>query len=102
MTEQKQLTVLPWDAHNQKLVSNVHPADRKNPTPAKRYNLVVIGGGTAGLVSAVGAAGLGAKVALIEKHFLGDTGRDSNEIPTTTSFWFGWQAFYPKTLLWKP
>jgi pyruvate/2-oxoglutarate dehydrogenase complex dihydrolipoamide dehydrogenase (E3) component len=63
--------VLPWDAHNQKLVSNVHPADWKNPAPAPRYNLVVIGGGTAGLVSAVGAAGLGAKVALIEKHFMG-------------------------------
>jgi pyruvate/2-oxoglutarate dehydrogenase complex dihydrolipoamide dehydrogenase (E3) component len=63
--------VLPWDAHNRKLVSNVHPADWKNPRPAPRYNLVVIGGGTAGLVSAVGAAGLGAKVALIEKHFMG-------------------------------
>lgn len=63
--------VQPWDAHNQKLVSNVHPADWKNPTPAPRYNLAVIGGGTAGLVSAIGAAGLGAKVALIEKHLMG-------------------------------
>jgi len=63
--------VLPWDSHNQKLVSHVHPPDWKNPTPAGRYNLVVIGGGTAGLVTAIGAAGLGAKVALIEKHFLG-------------------------------
>ena len=63
--------VHPWDTHNQKLIANVHPADWKNPTPAKRYNLVVIGGGTAGLVSAIGAAGLGAKVALIEKHLLG-------------------------------
>ena len=71
MTEQTQPPVLPWDAHNQKLVSNVHPPDWKNPMPAPRYNLVVIGGGTAGLVSAVGAAGLGAKVALIEKHFMG-------------------------------
>ncbi len=71
MSEQIQPPVLPWDSHNQKLVSNVHPQDWKNPTPAKRYNLVVIGGGTAGLVSAIGAAGLGAKVALIEKHFLG-------------------------------
>ena len=71
MTEQSPPPVLPWDAHNQKLVSNVHPADWKNPAPAPRYNLVVIGGGTAGLVSAVGAAGLGAKVALIEKHFMG-------------------------------
>lgn len=63
--------VLPWDSHNQKLVSHVHPPDWQNPTPADRYNLVVIGGGTAGLVTAIGAAGLGAKVALIEKHFLG-------------------------------
>jgi len=71
MSEQNQPPVQPWDAHNQKLVSNVHPADWNNPTPAPRYNLVVIGGGTAGLVSAIGAAGLGAKVALIEKHLLG-------------------------------
>ena len=71
MSQQTSPPVLPWDAHNQKLVSNVHPADWKNPKPAPRYNLVVIGGGTAGLVSAVGAAGLGAKVALIEKHFMG-------------------------------
>ena len=31
----------------------------------------MIGGGTAGLVSAAGAAGLGAKVALIERNLLG-------------------------------
>ena len=50
---------------------HVHPDDWTNPTPDGRYNLVVIGGGTAGLVSAVGAAGLGAKVALIERHLMG-------------------------------
>jgi pyruvate/2-oxoglutarate dehydrogenase complex dihydrolipoamide dehydrogenase (E3) component len=71
MIEETQPSVRPWDAHNQKLVSNVHPPGWKNPIPAPRYNLVVIGGGTAGLVSAVGAAGLGAKVALIERHFMG-------------------------------
>jgi pyruvate/2-oxoglutarate dehydrogenase complex dihydrolipoamide dehydrogenase (E3) component len=59
------------DLYNQTLVSNVHPTDWKNPEPASRYNLVVIGAGTAGLVTAAGAAGLGAKVALIEKHLLG-------------------------------
>jgi pyruvate/2-oxoglutarate dehydrogenase complex dihydrolipoamide dehydrogenase (E3) component len=63
--------VEPADAHNARLVSNVHPLDWQNPTPASRYNLVVIGAGTAGLVTAAGAAGLGAKVALIEKHLLG-------------------------------
>ncbi len=61
----------PWDEHNRKLYSHVHPPDWVNPTPAPRYNLVVIGGGTAGLVTAAGAAGLGAKVALVEKHLLG-------------------------------
>ncbi|MBK9064932.1 MAG: FAD-dependent oxidoreductase [Acidobacteria bacterium] len=36
----------------------------------ERYNLVVIGGGSGGLVVAAGGAGLGARVALVEKHVL--------------------------------
>jgi len=66
-----EVTIAPMDEHNQALVSNAHPPDWVNPEPASRYNLVVIGAGTAGLVTAAGAAGLGAKVALIEKHLLG-------------------------------
>lgn len=65
------LNLHPEDEHNLKLASNVHPPDWSNPTPGGRYNLVVIGGGTAGLVAAAGAAGLGAKVALVERHLLG-------------------------------
>ncbi len=65
------ITVEPLDQHNRVLISNVHPYDWVNPEPAPSYNLVVIGGGTAGLVTAAGAAGLGAKVALIEKHLMG-------------------------------
>lgn len=61
----------PFDEHNQTLASNVHPPDWVNPTPTGRYNLVVIGAGTAGLVTAAGAAGLGAKVALIERNLMG-------------------------------
>lgn len=63
--------VPPMDAHNKALVSNVHPPDWVNPEPASRYNLVVIGAGTAGLITAAGAAALGAKVALIERFLLG-------------------------------
>lgn len=63
--------VLPSDAANTALVANVHPRDWVNPEPAGRYNLVVIGAGTAGLVCAAGAAGLGAKVALIERSLMG-------------------------------
>ena len=66
-----QALVEPLDEHNRRLLDNVHPADWVNPEPRGRYNLVVIGGGTAGLVTAVGAAGLGAKVALIERHLMG-------------------------------
>src|SRR5512133_3188430 len=61
----------PDTEENRALSANVHPSDWVNPEPAGRYNLVVIGGGTAGLVCAAGAAGLGAKVALIERHLLG-------------------------------
>ena len=67
------VTVAPMDEYNQRLVSYVHPPDWVNPQPASCYDLVVIGGGTAGLVVAAGAAGLdlGLKVALIEKHLMG-------------------------------
>ena len=63
--------VLPEDRYNEELVANVHPPDWKNPEPRERYHLVVLGGGTAGLVTAAGAAGLGARVALVERHLLG-------------------------------
>ncbi len=61
----------PYDEYNQALEAQVHPRDWKNPQPADRYNLVVIGAGTAGLVTAAGAAGLGAKVALVERGLMG-------------------------------
>ena len=61
----------PMDEHNRALISHVHPPDWVNPEPKSRYHLVVIGAGTAGLVSAAGAAGLGAKVALIERDLMG-------------------------------
>lgn len=61
----------PRDEHNQKLQANVHPPEWQNPTPSQPYHLVVIGAGTAGLVTAAGAAGLGARVALIERELMG-------------------------------
>jgi pyruvate/2-oxoglutarate dehydrogenase complex dihydrolipoamide dehydrogenase (E3) component len=64
-------SLLPGDEHNQRLESNVHPPDWRNPTPRGRYHLVVIGAGTAGLVTSAGAAGLGAKVALVERALMG-------------------------------
>jgi len=66
-----ELRVQPDDAHNRALVDDVHPSQWTNPTPDGKYNLVVIGAGTAGLVCAAGTAGMGGKVALIEKHMMG-------------------------------
>src|SRR2546422_9034465 len=65
------LQVLPADVYNHTLLAKVHPPDWVNPEPAPRYNLVVIGAGTAGLITAAGAAGVGAKVALIERDRMG-------------------------------
>jgi pyruvate/2-oxoglutarate dehydrogenase complex dihydrolipoamide dehydrogenase (E3) component len=56
---------------NRTLEAFVRPPNWQNPRPQRSYDLVVIGGGTAGLVSAVGAAGLGARVAIVERHQLG-------------------------------
>src|SRR5512140_421110 len=63
--------IAPLDTHNLALLGNVRPEAYTNPTPEGRYNLVVIGAGTAGLVAAAGAAGLGARVALIERRLMG-------------------------------
>ena len=61
----------PQDVHERERLQNVHPSGWRNPQPADRYSLVVVGAGTAGLVAAHAAAALGAKVALVERHLLG-------------------------------
>jgi len=63
--------MLEHDRWDRELVEQVHPANWTNPVPAAKYDLVVIGAGTGGLVTAAGAAGLGARVALIERHLMG-------------------------------
>lgn len=74
--------VLPRETYDDTLVANVHPPKWVNPEPAGRYNLVVIGAGTAGLVTAAGAAGLGAKVALIERHMMGGDCLNAGCVPS--------------------
>ncbi len=48
--------ILPRDPNNEAFVANVHPADWVNPTLAGQHNLVVIGAGTAGLVTSLVAS----------------------------------------------
>ncbi len=61
----------PDDVYNRELLQNAHPPAWINPKPHHVYNLVVLGAGTAGLVATAGAAALGARVALVEKLFMG-------------------------------
>lgn len=46
------------------------------------YNVVVIGAGTAGLVTAAGTAGLGGRVALIERHRMGGDCLNTGCVPS--------------------
>src|SRR5205814_7859389 len=62
----------------------VFPADYRNPTPSARYNLTVIGAGPAGLLTAIAAAGLGARVALIERAGLGGDCLNVGCVPSKT------------------
>lgn len=64
-------SILEGDPHDARRLANVHPASWVNPVPAPRYNLVVVGAGSAGLITSLIAASLGAKVALVERELLG-------------------------------
>src|SRR6185437_4467975 len=61
----------PYDSYERERLGNVRPPGWHNPQPAKSYQLVVLGAGTAGLVAAHEVAALGGKVALVERSVLG-------------------------------
>ncbi|MDF1562907.1 MAG: FAD-dependent oxidoreductase [Deltaproteobacteria bacterium] len=68
--------------HDRALLAEVAPSGWRNPAPEGRYDLVVIGGGPAGLVAALGAAGMGRRVALIEQHRLGGDCLNAGCVPS--------------------
>jgi len=72
------------DPFDQELARRVKVDPSANPAPAPKYHLLVVGGGPAGLVCAFGAAGLGAKVALVERHLLGGDCLTSGCVPSKT------------------
>ena len=78
----RRTTLLDDDADDQRLLAQVHPAGWQNPTPASRYHLVVVGAGTGGLVAAASAAGLGARVALVERHLMGGDCLNTGCVPS--------------------
>lgn len=86
--------VQPLDAHNRRLLENVHPPAWANPQPKGKYHLVVIGAGTAGLVTAAIGAALGARVALIERELMGGDCLNVGCVPSKSLLAAarGWQA----------
>lgn len=62
-----------FDKYNCDMYDNVRPLKWIDPEidPKNKYDLLVIGGGAAAMVSAAGSAGIGAKSCMIERGFMG-------------------------------
>ena len=69
----KHCGLAPLDEYNAALLDAVHPVDWKDPTPEPGfvYDLVALGAGAGGLVSAKQSARRGAQSALISAHLAG-------------------------------
>src|SRR5262249_53593886 len=74
--------VLVDDQYDSLLITNCHPPGYINPRPLGKYNLVAIGAGAAGLVSACGAGSLGARSALVERALTGGDCLNTGCVPS--------------------
>lgn len=87
-------TFTPVGPDDERLLAQVRPDGWENPTPRNRYDLVVVGAGTGGLVSAAIAAAVGARVALVERSLMGGDCLNSGCVPSKALLRAarGWQA----------
>jgi pyruvate/2-oxoglutarate dehydrogenase complex dihydrolipoamide dehydrogenase (E3) component len=65
-------------------MKNIRPPTLRNPSSSEKYDLLIVGAGPAGLLSAQRAATQGAKVALIERNLLGGECLNTGCIPSKT------------------
>ena len=68
--------------NRRRLLAAARPIGWQNPVAARPYDLLIIGGGPAGLAAAADAVDRGAKVALIERHFLGGVSLLTGSVPS--------------------
>ncbi len=66
-------TIAPFDAPNRQTIAQGHPSDWQSLHPKDVYELVVIGGGPAGLSASLVAASAGHTVAMVERNLTGGT-----------------------------
>jgi pyruvate/2-oxoglutarate dehydrogenase complex dihydrolipoamide dehydrogenase (E3) component len=74
----------PQDAYERQRLANVRPVAWENPQILGCYQLAIVGAGPAGLAAAEMAAGLGVKVALIERNWIGGTNVNIGSVPSKT------------------
>jgi len=85
----------PGAEHDHNWRQLVFPKNHQNPNPKTQYHLVVIGAGPAGLITAIAAAGLGAKVALVEQKGMGGDCLNVGCVPSKALLEFTQRASSP-------
>lgn len=73
-----------FDKHNCDLMDQARPIRWVDPLvdPASKYDILVIGGGAGGLVTAFGAVGTGARVGMIERSLMGGDCLNTGCVPS--------------------
>lgn len=70
------------DKHNRDTLNHCRPINWVDPDIDGTYDLVAIGGGAGGLVSAIGAAIVGGKAAIIERNIMGGDCLNTGCVPS--------------------